>query len=114
MIMEKHFALLSRALGFVRQELHPDVTAQRLRILLAVAADPGLSQRELAATLGDTSVTALSRNLADLAKLTSRKTAGPGLIELRIDPSNLRLRRVHLTRAGERFMRRWSAHIKSA
>ena len=72
-------------------------TAQRLLILLAVHAHEGLSQRELLGELEDTSITALSRNLADLSELTSRKGEGPGLVELRSDPMNLRIRRVYLT-----------------
>lgn len=98
---------LDRALRYTRAHLSPDVTAQRLLILLCVYFNEGLSQRELLDKLDSTSITALSRNIADLSDLTTRKTQGPGLLELRTDPQNLRIRRVHLTRRGKAFVRRW-------
>ena len=73
---------LDRALRYARAKLSPDITAQRLLILLAVYFHEGLSQRELLRHLELTSITALSRNLADLSKLTTRKQPGPGLLEL--------------------------------
>jgi len=100
---------LDLALRFARSALSPDVTAQRLLILICVYFNEGLSQRELLSKLDSTSITALSRNLADLSAWTTKKTEGPGLIELRPDPMNLRVKRVHLTRAGSRFVRRWLA-----
>jgi DNA-binding MarR family transcriptional regulator len=98
---------LDRALRFARGKLSPDVTAQRLLILLAVYFHEGLSQRELLKHLDGTSITALSRNLADLSSLTTKKQPGPGLLELRVDPLNLRIKRVFLTRKGKRFVQRW-------
>lgn len=98
---------LDRALRFARAKLSPDITAQRLLILIAVYFHEGLSQRELLTHLETTSITALSRNLADLSALTTRKTPGPGLLELRVDPLNLRVKRVFLTAKGRRFMRTW-------
>ena len=91
---------LDRALRFARARLSPDITAQRLLILIAVYLHEGLSQRELLHHLDSTSITALSRNIADLSSLTTRKSAGPGLLELRVDPMNLRVKRVFLTRQG--------------
>lgn len=98
---------VDRGLRFARANLSPDVTAQRLLILICVHFNEGLSQRELLDRLDSTSITALSRNIADLSALTTRKTPGPGLLELRIDPSNLRIKRVHLTRKGKAFVKRW-------
>lgn len=97
---------LDDALRFARSHLSPDVTVQRLLILICVYFNQGLSQRELLTKLDSTSITALSRNLADLSAWTTRKTEGPGLIELRGDPMNLRVKQVHLTSAGETFVRR--------
>ena len=99
--------VLDEALRFARSELTADVTAQRLLILISVFFNQGMSQRELLKTLDATSITALSRNLADLSAWTTRKSEGPNLIELRPDPMNLRVKRVFLTGTGERFMRRW-------
>ncbi len=103
----KQLHALDRALRFARSEISPDITAQRLLILICVYFNQGMSQRELLTKLDSTSITALSRNLADLSAWTTRKTEGPGLIELRQDPMNLRVKRVFLTSAGNRFMRRW-------
>ena len=98
---------LERALRFARTNLSTDITAQRLLILIGVYFHEGLSQRELLSFLDSTSVTALSRNIADLSSLTTRKLPGPGLLELRTDPLNLRVKRVFLTAKGRRFMKRW-------
>ena len=98
---------LDRALRFARAELTADVTAQRLLILICVYFNQGMSQRELLTKLDSTSITALSRNLADLSDWTTRKKKGPGLIELRPDPMNLRIKRVFLTDKGNGFVQRW-------
>ena len=103
----KQLHALDRALRFARSVISPDITAQRLLILICVYFNQGMSQRELLTKLESTSITALSRNLADLSGWTTRKTEGPGLIELRQDPMNLRVKRVFLTPAGNRFVRRW-------
>ena len=100
---------LDRALRYARAKLSPDITAQRLLILIAVYFHEGLSQRELLAHLELTSITALSRNLADLSDLTTKKLPGPGLLEQRTDPLNLRVKRVFLTKKGKRFMKQWLA-----
>jgi len=99
--------LMDRALRYARAKISPDITAQRLLILIAVFFHEGLSQRELLKHLEGTSITALSRNLADLSTLTTRKSPGPGLLELRSDPLNLRVKRVFLTRKGRQFVERW-------
>lgn len=109
---QKHiYALktLDKALRFARARLSPDITAQRLLILIAVYLHEGLSQRELLQYLESTSITALSRNLADLSALTSRKMPGPGLLELRGDPLNLRVKRVFLTTKGRKLIKQWLA-----
>ena len=106
--------VLDRALGFARRKLSTDITAQRLQILLAVYFNEGLGQRELLRFLDMTSITALSRNIADLSRLTTKKLEGPGLLELRVDPLNLRVKRVFLTKKGKRFMKQWLAYATSA
>ena len=91
-----YLALLDRALRFARKNLSPDIPAQRLLLLNAPHFD-------------STSSTALSRNMADLSAMTTRKVPGPDLLELRTDPLNLRIKRVFLTSRGKRFVRRWLA-----
>lgn len=110
--MDTGFEDLDRALRYARARLSPDITAQRLLILLAVYFNEGLSQRELLKKLESTSITALSRNLADLSALTTRKQPGPGLLELRSDPANLRIKRVYLTRKGRNFIRQWGRAVR--
>lgn len=100
---------IDRLLREARQALGADVTVQRLLILLNVYLNEGLSQTELLRQLDATSVTALSRNLADLSAWTSRKRPGPDLLELRTDPMNLRRKTVHLTEAGRALVERLSA-----
>lgn len=100
---------LDRALRFARSHISADITAQRLLILIGVHFHEGLSQRQLLSFLDSTSITALSRNIADLSSLTTKKLPGPGLLELRVDPLNLRVKRVFLTPKGKRFMKRWYA-----
>lgn len=100
---------LERALRFARSNISAEITAQRLLILIGVFFHEGLSQRQLLSFLDSTSITALSRNIADLSALTTKKQPGPGLLELRVDPLNLRVKHVFLTAKGKRFMRRWFA-----
>ncbi|HET6565150.1 MAG TPA: hypothetical protein VFG52_07015 [Xanthomonadales bacterium] len=104
---------LDRALRFARARLSPEITAQRLLILLNVYINEGLCQRELLGKLDSTSVTALSRNLADLSKLTTRKVKGPGLLQLVADPRNLRIKRIHLTPKGRKFVSDWIASTEA-
>jgi DNA-binding MarR family transcriptional regulator len=95
---------LNQLLRFVRTHLGSDITVQRLLILINVYLNEGMSQNELMQQLDLTSVTALSRNLADLSGITSSKKEGPGLIELRVDPMNLRKKRIYLTDKGKEFL----------
>lgn len=106
--------VLDRALHFARKKIGTEITAQRLQVLLAVHFHEGLSQRELQRFLEMTSITALSRNIADLSRLTSKKVRGPGLLELRPDPLNLRVKRVFLTKKGKRFMQEWLSYATTA
>jgi hypothetical protein len=66
--------MLDMALRFARSRLTPDITAQRLLILISVFQNEGMNQRELLKTLDSTSITALSRNLADRQRAHIRKT----------------------------------------
>lgn len=96
----------AHGLACARKNLGPDITAQRLLILLEVYLHQGLSQAELLRELPATSITALSRNLAELSTLTPKKTVGLGLVELRQDPLSLRRKLVFLTPKGRRFVAR--------
>lgn len=99
---------LIQFLRFARDEIAPDVTIQRVLVLLTVAAEPGRSQTELARALPGISTAALSRNLADLSRTTSQKRPGPDLVTLAPDPGSLRRKLVRLTPRGKRLIQRWS------
>lgn len=99
-------------LRFARDNIAPDVTVQRVLVLLSIARHPGLSQSELSAQLPGISTTAMSRNIADLSERTSRKCGGPGLVRLEQDPRNLRRKRVFLTPKGRRLIRRWAQTLQ--
>ncbi len=111
---KQHVQMLDKALRFARAKLTADITAQRLLILISVFQNEGMNQRELLKTLESTSITALSRNLADLSTLTSKKLPGPGLLELRVDSMNLRIKRIYLTARGRSFLKRWLKTMGSA
>ena len=103
---KRQFYVLDRALRYARSKLGPDITVQRLLILINVYTHEGLSQNELLEKLESTSIPALSRNLADMSKRTSRRTEGPDLVELRTDTQNLRKKRIYLTRRGRQILNR--------
>jgi len=96
---------LEHTMRYARSRLGADITLQRLLILINVYLHEGISQAELLGNLDATSVTALSRNLADLSGWTTKKQPGPGFIELRLDPMNLRRKTIHLTSKGRRLIR---------
>jgi DNA-binding MarR family transcriptional regulator len=98
------FHLFVAGLRYAREFLGADISVQRLLILIEASLHEGLSQAELLKELRATSVTALSRNLAELSALTPNKTPGPNLVELRPDPLNLRRKMIFLTPRGRRFM----------
>lgn len=98
-------------LRFARDNLSPDVTVQRLLVLISVARHEGVSQRELSDLLPGISVTAMSRNLADLSARTSRRTRGPDLIRQVQDRNNLRRKQLFLTVKGRRLIDRWQQHL---
>lgn len=112
-VFDDTFNALVSALRFARAQTNPDITVQRLLILLCVYRHEGSNQRELLERLHSTSATALSRNLADLSALNVKKQAGLALIEFQADPMNLRIKRVYLTRKGKQFMRRWAAAMQA-
>lgn len=111
--MAAHPTDLIDFLRFARDNIAPDVTVQRVLVLLSIARYPGLSQSELGKVLPGISVTALSRNIADLSLRTSQKQPGPGLVELRPDPNSLRRKRVFLTDRGRRFVKRWERSLNA-
>ncbi|MEL7297957.1 MAG: hypothetical protein AAGJ86_09865 [Pseudomonadota bacterium] len=93
-------------LKVARDAIAPDLTVQRLLVLMTVAENEGLSQGELGQLMTRISTTALSRNLADLSAISSRKAPGPALIRQRPDPDNLRRRQITLTPKGRRLVSR--------
>lgn len=109
----QQFPALINCLRAARDAISPDITVQRLLVLLSVADHPGCSQHDLGQRLTGISSTALSRNLADLSALTSRKLPGPNLIRQQPDPTNLRRKQLHLTRKGQRLIGELKAALES-
>ena len=96
---------LDRTMRYARAKLGADSTIQRMLILINVYLHEGVSQKDLLARLDATSVPALSRNLADLSALTTKKQTGPGLVERRAASMNLRRKTIHLTAKGRRLIK---------
>lgn len=99
---------LSRFLRKVR-ETDPELTVQKLQILVEVMMNPGIEQQSLILKVDQTR-SAVSKNLADWSEITSRKKPGPGLIESRIDPRNRVIRTIHPTSEGRK---RWAEMIST-
>lgn len=92
---------LAGVLQRARQLINPDLTVQQL-MLLALVFDSGvygIDQGSLVMNHG-VSRSNVSKIVADLSALTSRKTQGPGLLESRIDPADLRIRVIVCTPKG--------------
>lgn len=84
----------------VYREIHPDMTLNQLVVLMAVAANHGISQKELAETVGlaDSSV---SRILAVLGEHGSRGTGPFNLVYMVSSDTDRRQRNVYLSKKGQ-------------
>lgn len=85
------------------RDVHPDMTLFQTQFLLAVAANPGATQREVYDLLGSNDSVA-SRTLSLLGEYGSRSVAGLELIEFKPDPNDRRVRRLNLTPKGRRIV----------
>lgn len=91
----------ARLLRELRQRVDPSMSCQKATVLLMVAAagTNGTEQSTLVERAGMT-VSNVSKAVADLSDVTSKKEPRPGLVESRIDPMNKTTRTVVLTAKG--------------
>lgn len=83
---------------------------QTFAVLLDIARHPNSSVNEIASRTGLAQSSA-SRNVAALSDRHWQKKPGLGLVELVIDPNELRRKNVSLTAKGERFMTQICSHL---
>jgi DNA-binding MarR family transcriptional regulator len=98
---ELNLALLLMHFGFRKMIEEPDRLLSRRgfgrvhhRVLFFVARRPGMSIGDLLSTL-DVTKQSLHRPMLDLVRA--------GLLEARLDPQSRRIKRLYLTRGGQRF-----------
>ena len=93
---------LVKLLGEVREE-HGDIPIQMLETLLQIALNEGSSQLEIQ-NLTKQSKASSSRNIKAWSGWTRHREVGPGYIEAKPDPYEMRRNVVSLTKAGERYL----------
>lgn len=92
---------LDRALGALQNAVHESATALAIRVYLAVAANEGSSVSEVA-RITRLPLSTASRVLLDLGVQNRDKGKGFGLVEVKPDPHDLRVKRYYLTQDGLR------------
>ena len=103
--------LLARLLAEIRLQVDSEMSVQRLQVLMHCMASPdGVDQQGIPAAV-DQSRSAVSKNLADLSELTSKKTRGPGLLRSDADPMNLSTRIIRVTQTGRQV---WADILRRA
>lgn len=85
------------------RDLHPDITAQQILFLLAIATSPGITQRELYQWVGSNDSVA-SRTISLLTDYGNRHTPGLDLVRMEEDPNDRRRKTLELTAKGRRLM----------
>ena len=92
---------LRRTQKFLRaaRQLDPDLTVQRLMVLLEIAIQGEITQGALVKAVGQNR-SACSKNVASWTALTSRKTRGPGFVRSDLDPMNMSTRVLSITEKG--------------
>lgn len=93
---------VSRLLKAARAMIADEVTVQKLDTLLQACLHPDGIEQGTLLEKAKLSRSATSKNVADLSKITSRKTPGPDLLESVIDPMNRVIRTIRVTPNGER------------
>lgn len=94
--------------------VYPSMTVQQIRVLLLIAANPGISQKEIMGAMGDIADSSVSRIVGILGAYGSRGTKPMNLVEVRIHPTNRQSKALHLTKTGEELVRKLLRALKSA
>lgn len=93
-------------------DVYPSMTVQQIRVLLLIAANPGISQKEIMDTMGDIADSSVSRIVSILGAYGSRGTAPMYLVEVRIHPTNRKSKALHLTKAGDALIQKLLRALK--
>jgi len=104
---------LYRAIKEVADATTPDLTLRQFLVLLRVASKGGpMSQQELVDS-EDQYKSTISKIITFLAgKYMGTKREGMGLIDVDLDPNDLRARLVSLSKEGERLTARTVKHLQ--
>ncbi|MEK0083932.1 hypothetical protein [Benzoatithermus flavus] len=94
------FERLQRCLAAFQRATHGAVSIQLLVTFLEVARGEGRTQVEIAKAIGLPESTS-SRQLLDLGPFDRKKQPGFGLVDGRIDPMDMRVKRYMLTPRGK-------------
>lgn len=88
-----------RLLRQLRTSIDPNVPTQLAQAFYAVWLNEGQTLTDIAESLG-TNISTASRQLLDLADRNRKGEPGYGLIDRKVDPTNLRVNRYTLTPKG--------------
>jgi len=96
---------LSLALRLSREAISQQVRASQVEMLLIIADTPGLTQKEIA-DRSDMTTSTVSRAVDVFSDSGRRdgKGGAAGLVEIRLDPDDERLKLVYLTEKGQAFL----------
>lgn len=98
--LTKDLAQILKLLRAVRKHIDPDITVQRLQVLLEIAMAGEIDQGALSKRVDQTQ-SAVSKNVANLSDITATKRKGPGLVRRDIDPMRMTNRILSLTDKGK-------------
>lgn len=100
---------LDQAWDVACRETHGDIPLKTMRFIFFVALNPGVTQVEISDALGIPEGT-VSRHLAKLGSRIQKtqsgdyKPVGFGLIETKTDFDDTRIKRIHLTKKGQKVI----------
>jgi DNA-binding MarR family transcriptional regulator len=100
--MQKQLKRILRLVPLL-QTHHSDFPPNGLQIFTLVAMNEGISSTELVEKL-DAPKATVSRNLRMLGDRMSPTKNGMGLVSLRHDPKDYRVRRAYITEKGQTFL----------
>lgn len=96
---------MKKAVAFIElfREIHPEFPPQMILAFLFIGWNEGCSMDDMAESL-KISPSAAGRNAVKLCTKYNGRT-GYGLVDIDVDPINTRIRRLHLSKKGEAFMK---------
>jgi DNA-binding MarR family transcriptional regulator len=100
-------ARLGRALASLMERLyaiHPDMTITQFHAFAHIAANPGITQRELIKLVGSSNDSTASRTLGILTEYGNRNVDGLKLVKMRDNDEDRRVKNCYLTPKGERLL----------